>query len=510
MSGRDVGKMGESLVDFWASQVGITANKSNVDRTGWDCYLEFPFDPLLTSRNLHRPAIECKLQVKATDKQDRKWQIKLSNLRRLATIPLPAFILVIEFGAFADPQSAFLVHIDHTLITSILKRIVELKKSNHDLKLHKHTMTITYNESNRIDTVGHSLKDAILKYTGDDLSAYISDKKSHLEQTGFESGKTKITFSSDNYSKLIDASLGLQSSARIKDFKAFDKRFEVTENEVFSSPEAEIVISELEPIGRGVLRLRKDQLSPVLSFPASLYSSPFNQFVPVKDRKNQIKGRFFDITINSELNIDFSYDFKQETFEIKEIRNSLRMCLMLWSGKNIHLEFESDKLPKFNFTLENNHNIDFQLSKELSAAETALTLIAKFDVSEPVYITLDQLTYHMAGIAQLNEILNGRSFIHELDGDYSMEASAGKEVALPSWFSISVGNYHLGIIFTLIGYIEKHKNGKYVIFSETMEVNKLLACEEKNPIIEADIRNEFESIKLNYLDRYTVVCAITS
>lgn len=109
---RDLGQMGESTFSLWCGQAGLIANGSQVDRTGWDFFVEFPFTGSTDPIRLHDPAIECKIQVKATDKTDRKLPIKLSNLRRLITAPMPAFFVFIEFDGRNVAQRAFLVHVD--------------------------------------------------------------------------------------------------------------------------------------------------------------------------------------------------------------------------------------------------------------------------------------------------------------------------------------------------------------------------------------------------------------
>ena len=94
---RDLGLMGESTFSLWCAEVGLIPNGSQIDKTGWDFFVEFPFDSDLSPKKIHKPAFECKVQVKATDKNDRKLSITLSNLRRLITAQMPAFFVFIEF-----------------------------------------------------------------------------------------------------------------------------------------------------------------------------------------------------------------------------------------------------------------------------------------------------------------------------------------------------------------------------------------------------------------------------
>ena len=73
---RDIGEMGESAFSLWCSSVGLIANSSKIDRTGWDFYVEFPFkvDADLPKDLISAPT-ECKVQIKATDSKKRKLPI---------------------------------------------------------------------------------------------------------------------------------------------------------------------------------------------------------------------------------------------------------------------------------------------------------------------------------------------------------------------------------------------------------------------------------------------------
>ncbi len=91
---RDVGTMGERMFETWCSSVGLTANPSRIDKTGWDYLVEFPakHEPGQPA-DLAPAALECRIQVKATDKNRIKWAIPLKNLERLVIkTPISCFI----------------------------------------------------------------------------------------------------------------------------------------------------------------------------------------------------------------------------------------------------------------------------------------------------------------------------------------------------------------------------------------------------------------------------------
>ena len=95
----DIGKMGEKIFSYWCSTAGLVVNKATEDETGWDFHVEFPFTsnpdfPL--PLDMQKSPIECKIQVKATNTQNKSVQITLSVLHRLVKSPLPAFIAFIR------------------------------------------------------------------------------------------------------------------------------------------------------------------------------------------------------------------------------------------------------------------------------------------------------------------------------------------------------------------------------------------------------------------------------
>ena len=93
---------------------------------------------------MQQAPLECKIQVKATDKQDRKLAIELSTLQRLIKTQMPAFFCFIEFDRGNDPVSAFLVHIGKDLIEKTLQRLRKAEISDRRNKINKMTLTIHY------------------------------------------------------------------------------------------------------------------------------------------------------------------------------------------------------------------------------------------------------------------------------------------------------------------------------------------------------------------------------
>ncbi|NEQ28685.1 MAG: DUF4365 domain-containing protein, partial [Microcoleus sp. SIO2G3] len=112
MTGRDVGAMGEATFKRWCSSAGFTANGAQMDKTGWDFLVEFPWqqDERLP-RDLLPAPVECRVQIKSTDKKQKGVSVKLSALNRLVKAPIPTFFCFIEFDGQDQEQAAYLVHV---------------------------------------------------------------------------------------------------------------------------------------------------------------------------------------------------------------------------------------------------------------------------------------------------------------------------------------------------------------------------------------------------------------
>lgn len=55
--------MGEKTFGVWCADVGLVANGSRIDKTGWDYFVEFPFNFNTDADKVHKSAIECKVQA---------------------------------------------------------------------------------------------------------------------------------------------------------------------------------------------------------------------------------------------------------------------------------------------------------------------------------------------------------------------------------------------------------------------------------------------------------------
>lgn len=287
---RDLGSLGQFIFGAWCSSVGLTANGSQIDKTGWDFFVEFPLeqgDKL--PKDMLPPPIECRIQVKSTDKRERKLSVKLSNLNRLVKAQMPTFFCFIEFDGKNEAQAAYLVHVDKQIIEKTLKRIREIESKGKPYKLNKHTITIHYGDNERLaDTTGESLKSGIERYIPDGIEKCIKDKNESLNTLGFENGIGQFNFrvsGNDPIRDMVDLTLGIRQEIDVDNCRGYHSRFGILLDNPFHNSEKASLSIQTQPIN-AILKGRNRQLRSCTTTALDWAGSGLAIVTPA----NQIKG----------------------------------------------------------------------------------------------------------------------------------------------------------------------------------------------------------------------------
>ena len=281
---RNLGVMGETIFKAFCASVGIVANKSEQDEFGWDYYLEFPYSKNNLSLDFKRP-IECKVQVKSTDKKEKKLAIKVSVLDRLVKYPLPSFIVFLEFEGKNRVQSIYIKHIDKEVIYKTLKRCRELSVKNKPL--HKSTIVIHYGDCKIDEISGEGIKRAIQKYIPNGIDYYVKWKEGILNSVGYDEGYgvAEITFEDFKLEDIINLSLGLRDTPlNLKDekikFTFKERRFGIEQpfGRLFSQSAVmeSISVRAIPPEKENALIVISQEDKVIDKIPAKIIASPFN------------------------------------------------------------------------------------------------------------------------------------------------------------------------------------------------------------------------------------------
>lgn len=511
---RDLGKMGESAFSHWCASAGLTANNSNVDKTGWDFFVEFdyPSQNSLEVSKVHEAAIELRVQVKSTDKCDRKLPVKLSNLKRLATAPAPAFFVFIEFDGKDFPQRVFIVHIDKYFLEKILNRLHDADVSRKNEQLHKMTMTITYDESHMLPTIsGQALANRFRSCIGTSLSEYVNKKNHHLSTLGFEKGFAEVTVTTsgiENIKKLINISIGLEDQVDITEMLGFKKRFGKMESIPFvKEKDLKIEMPDLKPNFKGILKLKSAKIGPAFSFNAQLYISPFNHGVPIELRKARIAGKFFNFIFNPFTNeCAFTYDFRNENYEIKNLSQSLKFLrTVCMSNHTNYLEFHFDSFPPLKFQV-NSTGANFRFSKELETISAGLKLLDCLEIYNPIEISINDLQDYGTRIVEIEKLVNPEVKSFRIDIPNSAQAfPPNQEVAIVSFFATPLGNVWIGVFLVIIAQCSIRKEDIYSFFSTEKIIESTVIHEEEFITNKDELIIEAKRIISKYEESYFVM-----
>jgi len=505
--------MGESTFNLWCGQAGLTANGSQVDRTGWDFFVEFPFAGNTDPTQLHAPAIECKVQVKATDRAVRKLQIKLSNLRRLITAPMPAFFVFIEFDGMDVAQRAFLVHVDDNLISKTLKRIHELDNTSKVFDPHKRTLTVHYGPDHAVAALtGDSLKKKIEEYVPNGLTEYVAKKSQHLESTGFESGFAQIEFCTkgkESLIDLIDVSIGLKQSVQILQFEGFHTRFGIkSKSPLFDCTEGKLEMPELKPTAAGTIRFREGRLSPGLVFPCRFYSSPLNAVVPQELVKYRIEADCFDISMNpftgaAEYRMNAGAGVR---LPINQLRDVIRlMHVITSSAKKVIVDVSLGGANSWELTL-NAQDKPFEYNKVLEALNAAKRICDMFEVNEPMKVSLEEIARCADSIIQFYSVLDATPSVFKCD--FSVEEDGydrTKPTACVCMTTIKIGRRVFGLILVMSGSVHALEDGRYSLLAMNAKIEQRIVSKDDGVIQKEDLIVAFENVEKLYIQDFEVI-----
>lgn len=505
--------MGESTFSLWCAEAGLVHNGSKIDKTGWDFYVEFPFTGNSEADQLHSSAIECKVQVKASDKRDKKLAIKLSNLRRLITAQMPAFFVFIEFDGDSTARRAYLRHVDQSIISKTLEKIHKIEQIEGRTDHHKRTMTIDYDDRHEIKPpTGQKLKATIESFISEGMAAYVANKKKILESTGFESGFAQITVTTEgeeNLHSLIDVSIGARKSVTVKSFKGYHTRFGVkSRSPMIDSMGGKLEMPDLKPAATGLIHFREDPLSPSLTFSCKLFISPLNHILPKELGKMRVEGEFFDIKFNpytgaAEYKFDGLAGISLPTSKLRDILRLLR--LITSSSKKATAELAFVGLPSFDFSM-NCLNKPFELSNELEALDCATKILSHFDVTEPIDSTLNEVSRHAETLRQFHSVLDAKSHLFKVQFGVTGDGfDSTKMVACIVVTTTRIGKYVFGVILAITGNVLPIENDLYCLIASNVSVERKIISNDKGIIQNSDLVLAIECVEAKYESTHEVV-----
>ncbi|WP_287600650.1 hypothetical protein [Thiothrix sp.] len=494
---RDLGEMGESIFILWCSQVGLIANGSKIDRTGWDFIVEFldrPDKNLPLDMQSH--PIECKIQVKSTSSNSKSNnnKIKLDNLHRMVTSLQPTFFIFIEFDDDNRVVSAILKHVDEKIIYSVLHRIRKETAINPDVLLNKKYMTINCAKHEDVQVSnGKSLRDGIANFIPYGLEKYIFEKKKILDRVGFENGYGLMKFTvagKENIESMIDMSLGIKKAIALNKTEFYNSRFGINIKDSLLTTDGGAILElfDIKPVSTGIIRFTDNEFNLPLEFSCDLFISPLSLGEDDEFSKIRIKGDFFDLFIFPVLKkLEFSFSIQEHEFEFKNLYKAIK--LLFWinnKSTSVQVEIIFPNMPFMKFNLGKKDDVG-AWTKEWNIVESTKSILDYFNILE-VNVSFYDLIRFGDSIVGMNAILNTDA--SKINLKFSLEPDDASEIGECAHLSICgarIGNMTLFLFFSTNGRAELIGKNEYKLNINNLTVHEKIVIPEGKSLTQETI-----------------------
>jgi len=509
---RDLGGMGEAALSYWCAQVGITCNKAAIDKTGWDFLVELPLGVRPTTSTAQGDAIECKIQVKATNGNLGKLSIKLSNLYRFAITPIPCFVLFIEFDKKDTPQRSYLVHIDEALISKILERKYEFEHKKGIIDLHDRSMTISYSDGHRLESSsGDALMDRILKYVPYGNARYAIDKSKHIESTGYEEEAGRFAFTANGLTAIqdfIDASLGLPRKIEVHNFEIRESRFGIPANQAKAIGGTGFVeLLDVQPHSAGFVGFSESMSSPKIAFPCHFYVPPAEWITREDLLKIRVDAKLFELNLvpkKGSARITFKI-YPDADVRVTDLKKYVHLTNLLSAAKqkNPYLSLDRPSNPSIYICIKNSEIQAFH-PNFTKAIESAKEICDNFETSEVAVASLAAIDRYERSIVAFNSILKQEPKAYRFVFKPIEPFDQSKVVAALFAITTMIGAHQYGMILLWSGYARKMEDGEYELLTTKSLVMQKLIPDHLGKINTDHLKEEIDRIARDLDDEIIV------
>lgn len=405
----NLGKLGEDTFSLWCTEAELVSNRSSdEDATGWDHLVEFPYIETDKPKDSWKAPIECKVQVKSTQRKDRRLSIKSSTLKRLIDYSYPAFILFLEFDKQNKLENSFLVHVDKTIITKVLKEIRKNHVSKSPKELHKLKISITYGEKNKLsENTGICFRDSVLNIVpNSNINEYQKNKTRIIDNTGYEDYNLQVKFNAsyEEINKLLYQNIFRgEENVTITDLIISENRFNIPDGEqiLHNFQSGHMVMKPIEDKKCNIY-FKTSEYSPAIIFNVDVY--PLPKLKKTDDFYLILRSYTFSLIFNADENNCEKFKLKliQDKYaSVLELLKTLKALHLLQSNEEIVIGVDFKKYYQFpgkyiNSTVNNNM---FTLIKPLE------NIISKFNLGVEYESTLNYLAETYGAIHTISKII---------------------------------------------------------------------------------------------------------
>ncbi|KXX71733.1 hypothetical protein [Flammeovirga sp. SJP92] len=419
-----IGYAGENDLERLCIFSNLTSEKADKDKNGWD-FEVYSSNKHQKFSDLHKSGLNFKIQVKATDSQKRKIQVKLFNLRALASDPYPTFFIIFEYDSTEQPQRAFLIHIDHKLQEKILERVQKSTKGVENL--HKSTMSLTYDETQLLKSLsGKVFRDKIEEYIGTDIQEYSKAKIENLQNCGVDNDDTGLinltNLSEENLSNLIDVLIGVKEDITLKSATIQEKRFGVYDN---PKPISSIQVSTPKSHKNDCKISFKWKNDLLYKYTFEGYSLGFvDKSLPDYQNRLAIHSDFFSLVISGNKTINFKIDIDNcKEYKFSELLKRWSIFKKMHepnSETTVRIKKQGSKEIKMRIdSISVSENELNEINKIYNTLYSLKSLKTYFEIDDDLKISIQDLAQHFDKPKMYYALLKGEC--HALKFEFTLD-----------------------------------------------------------------------------------------
>ncbi|WP_157788659.1 hypothetical protein [Pseudomonas fluorescens] len=448
---RDLGQLGQGQFFSLCVSKGIIANPATLDKRGWDYHLEIPINRTAgDASSMHRSAIECRVQVKSTEKNRLRWDVEYSNLHSLATCAIPAFYVLLEFEENADtPENIYIKYVDHDFIRKIMSKLRTRELEDKSFKLNSHTMSVTFDNNDMLKEPNSSyLKEKFLTAIGPNYDACVVEKRAFLERVGYEESAATVEFTvggEENIQAIEDMLLGKTGTASLTNFNIWESRFGLKSlAKIISAEGGTIEIFRENPDWVGHLIVSPQRQAPNLKFLCSVYINKYSSSLKMHVKTDHFSLHLHENGMNTEIFFTENTELPLRTL----LKNLKALSLIREEGCVIDLTGEnSTKL----YSVKTRPNLNTEGSR-IKLLQYTQYILDKFDFIDDVNVTYSEIYDNRERIINLYTLFDGRFHPATLKVETSDYTTDEKGVCV-FLHDVSIGEYRLLGYFSIEGTI---------------------------------------------------------
>lgn len=472
----DLGGIGESTLETWAHEVGITPNRVQHDKKGWDFFLQLPLrkgeaSPAKHALDIRPSEMCCLVQVKATRNIDKYIDVKLSNWEHLTKTPIPTFFIVFAIDAKNKVEAAYLVHVGERWIGQVIKRLCELPPDRIN-QLHKQTLQLTWTEDDKLSNLnGRALLSAIREVVGDSSLDYLIKKKGWIECVGYDKNAFMIEFSmskeneSQLYEQMADFAIGRLKKLPVTSMRACRIRFgiELPLDKYSQATDIAIELPAIPSVGETIIEVSDPTSVEIVVLKCQTHAaSALFPSLPLEYHKLSLTNgsvtAIISPTKGNPQSLSISWNIKlpgeDDPVALEDVLPAAKLARLIKKGVRTRFRFGEQELvlPNEHTSHLTQEDLPPEFLAYASMFERAHAVASRFGVPSSVRVKPGELLDQSNALASLSAIISVTSIEMSVSAKLTSSLDESiKSVAILLGWKVKFAEYSLLVLVAVSG-----------------------------------------------------------